>query len=102
MPDSHTASTNPTSPSPQHNRAYIPDLINQSLGRGVYMCGYEYMKRVVREAFPPQEPPAATDTYTRRPQPLYQRIIAASVAGIAGWVRSSVYHINDLMQMVKH
>lgn len=69
----------------QPTRAYIPDVINQSLGRGVYMCGYEYMKRHLREAFPPQEPVAATDTYSRRPQPLYQRIIAASVAGIAGW-----------------
>lgn len=65
-------------------RAYLPDVINQSFGRGTYMVSYEAIKRALREMDPATSTaPIASNSTTpsssssRRPQPLYQRIIAA-------------------------
>lgn len=64
-------------------------------GRGVYMCTYEGLKRVMR-------PPTASSAGSGLPlllhhqqqqmqpqmqsQPLYQRIVAGALAGICGWL----------------
>lgn len=63
-------------------RAYLPDVINQSFGRGTYMVSYEYIKRALREmdgpsSAPPSPCTSGPSTSSSRPQPLYQRIIAA-------------------------
>lgn len=64
-------------------RAYTPDVLNQAFGRGTYMVSYEYLKRLLRNDETAMDngggggsTAAAASTYAR-PQPLYQRIIAA-------------------------
>lgn len=41
------------------------------------MVSYEHLKRLLRDADGNADGAAVTYTYTRRPQPLHQRIIAA-------------------------
>lgn len=67
-------------------RAYVPDVLNQMIGRGTYMMTYEALKRALRE--PGQEDLA----HLGKPQPLWQRIIAGGLAGITGWL--SIYPLD--------
>jgi hypothetical protein len=66
------------------------------------MLSYEHLKRVLREWDGPPSPPpppiqaSSASTYSRRPQPLYQRIIAAGEPSLFCLV---LYYIGSILNL---